>query len=438
MPDAEKILSQHEVDALLSAIDSGAGEPKSSASATPYDFKRPARVPHGHMRSLQSLHEGFARHLQSALSALLRTTIEVKVAAVHQIPLAEFMESLPRPTALAVLAAEPFEGNFLLEVNPTIACPMIERLLGSGKFGAWQQDKALSALEWTVMDAVMGRALELLKETWSPVAASAFRVVRRESDPGRIQLQNPNEASVSVVFEIVMGDQRGSLNLAFPVMAIEGHWDRLGTPAAIAARKKDPVPGQESIISRRLAPAEVQITAELQGERMRIRDLETLRPGDVIVTAHPQTAPVLVSVEGHVKYQGKLGSLKDRKAVKILGAGRDSGAAPPRGTLEVLRGEAPFEPGAPETPEPGLVENLLRLPLELSVVLAEKPLRVRELLSLRPGDILEFSRRADDPLELRAARRPLAHGQAVRIGEKFGFRVTSVRDPRDRVLALGP
>src|SRR2546428_6458141 len=189
MPDPERILSQHEVDALLSAIDSGGGEARPSAPAHPYDFKRPTRVPHDQVRAIQALHEGFARNLRWALSGMLRTAVEVKVAAVQQLPLEEFLDSLPRPTALTVLSAEPFEGTFLLEINPSIACPIIERLLGSARFGAWQQDKALSPLEWTVLDAVIERALELMKEAWSAAGEATFRVQRREGESSRLHLQ---------------------------------------------------------------------------------------------------------------------------------------------------------------------------------------------------------------------------------------------------------
>ena len=104
-------------------------------------------MPRDQVRALQVLHEGFARNFQSALAGMLRTPVEVRVTGVHQLPLEEFMDSLPRPTALMVLSCEPFEGTFLLEMNPSIACPVIERLLGSDRYGAWQQDKPLSALE---------------------------------------------------------------------------------------------------------------------------------------------------------------------------------------------------------------------------------------------------------------------------------------------------
>jgi flagellar motor switch protein FliN/FliY len=83
------------------------------------------------------------------------------------------------------------------------------------------------------------------------------------------------------------------------------------------------------------------------------------------------------------------------------------------------------------------VENLLRLPITTSVVLAEKAMRLRDVLALRSGEVVEFPRRADEPLELRSARRVLAHGIAVKVGERFGLSLTSVLDPRDRVRALG-
>lgn len=441
MADAEKILSQNEVDALLSAIDTGGGEAKPAASALPYDFKRPTRVPRDQVRALQTLHEGFARNLQAALSGLLRTQVEVRVTGVHQLPLAEFMDSLPRPTALSVLSCEPFEGMFFLEINPSIACPIIERLLGSARFGAWQQDKPLSALEWTVLETVLSRALELMKDAWAPVGPVAFRSIRRESDPSRLTLPNPNEASVSVVLEIVVGDQRGCIDLAFPVVAVESHLERLAPSSGMEGKRRDSSAGQEGVISRRLADAEVRLSAELQSETMRLRDLESLRAGDLIVTCHPATAPVFLSVEGHPKFLGRLGSLKDRKAARVaapLSGGREQPVSAPRPPLEVRKAEGAGGELERTPAPPGFVENLLRLQITAAAVLAEKPMKLKDVLALRSGEILEFPRRADEPLDLRAARRVLAHGVAVRAGERFGLRLTSILDPRDRVKALGP
>ena len=100
---------------------------------TPYDFKRPERVGKEQMRALQTLHEGFGRNFGAALSALLRSIVEVKLTSVDQLTYSEFVFSLENPTCFNLLKAEPLEGNLILDINPSILYPIIDRLLGGGR-----------------------------------------------------------------------------------------------------------------------------------------------------------------------------------------------------------------------------------------------------------------------------------------------------------------
>jgi len=52
--------------------------------------------------------------------------------------------------------------------------------------------------------------------------------------------------------------------------------------------------------------------------------------------------------------------------------------------------------------------------------------KLQDVMALKAGDVIEFGRSADDPLELRVSGRPIATGTAVRIGEQFGLRVIGV------------
>ena len=89
MSDSDKILSQQEVDALLSAIDSGeveVGRDGGQASQVlPYDFKRPERVARDQLRAVETLYDVFARNFQAALSGQLRTIMDARVASVDQL-----------------------------------------------------------------------------------------------------------------------------------------------------------------------------------------------------------------------------------------------------------------------------------------------------------------------------------------------------------------
>jgi flagellar motor switch protein FliM len=102
---SSEVLSQLEVESLLSAMGTGVDAPvnepplKGTTSGgrekvTPYDFKRPERVGKEQMRALQTLHEGFGRNFGAALSALLRSIVEVKLTSVDQLTYSEFVFSL--------------------------------------------------------------------------------------------------------------------------------------------------------------------------------------------------------------------------------------------------------------------------------------------------------------------------------------------------------
>ena len=135
-----EVLNQSEVDALLSAIDSGEIELETEdlpqRTAAPYDFKRPERVSRDQLRALETLHEVFARNLQASLSGALRTIVNVKVETVDQLTYSEFIMSLPNPTCFNLISCAPLEGNIILEINPSTVFPIIDRLLGGQTAGS--------------------------------------------------------------------------------------------------------------------------------------------------------------------------------------------------------------------------------------------------------------------------------------------------------------
>ena len=145
---SEEILSQTEIDALLSAISSGemdAEELKKEEEdkkVKVYDFKRALRFSKDQIRSISRIHENYARLLTTFFSGQLRTYVNISVASVDQIPYEEFIRSIPKMTILNVISMEPLEGKILMEVNPNIAYSMMDRLLG-GKGNSDVQPESL-------------------------------------------------------------------------------------------------------------------------------------------------------------------------------------------------------------------------------------------------------------------------------------------------------
>ncbi|MCA9121588.1 MAG: flagellar motor switch protein FliM [Planctomycetaceae bacterium] len=330
MPD--EVLSQAEVESLLSAMDPAAvaapaplartarQAPTSSRArekVTPYDFKRPERVGKEQMRALQSLHEGFGRNFGAALSALLRTIVEVKLTSVDQLTYSEFVFSLENPTCFNLLRAEPLEGNLILDINPSVLYPIIDRLLGGGKQSGPLARRPLTEIELRLVSRITALFMIELRRAWENVLELEISVERVESNPQLVQIVPPNEVVVLVSFELTLGDTRGMMNLCIPFNSIERFSSKLTANSWVGYSRAGANSGTIETISSRLDGSRVEVVVTLAESSIRTADLIGLRVGDIITTDHDCHQSLDVAVEGITKFKAKPGAYKGHKAIEI-------------------------------------------------------------------------------------------------------------------------
>ena len=82
------------------------------------------------------------------------------------------------------------------------------------------------------------------------------------------------------------------------------------------------------------------------------------------------------------------------------------------------------------------LQRILSLDVPVIVRLASRTMRLSEVLHLTTGAILEFDKLADADLELLVSRQLIGGGQAVKIGENFGLRISEIVPMRDKIEAL--
>jgi len=325
---ATDVLSQLEVESLLSAMntsaESPAGEPSAKAAAgrekiAPYDFKRPERVGNEQMRALQTLHEGFGRNFGAALSALLRSIIEVKLTSVDQLTYSEFIFSLENPSCFNLLKAEPLEGNLILDITPSILYPIIDRLLGGGRETGPLARAPLTECELRLVSRVTGLLLDELRHAWENVLELKLAVLHVESNPQLVQIVPPNEVVVVISFELTIGDLRGMMNLCIPYNSIERIGGKLSANSWVSYGRKSASPETIQQISESLCSSPVGLSVRLAQTKIGTGELMGLRVGDVITTQKDVHSPVIVSVEGVPKFRAKVGALKGHKAIMIDG-----------------------------------------------------------------------------------------------------------------------
>lgn len=333
----DDVLSQEEVESLLNAMDSDGGgvarEKKAAAPRTagarstasakpvekvsPYDFKRPERVGKEQMRALQTLHEGFGRNFGAALSALLRSIVEVKLTSVDQLTYSEFVFSLENPTCFNLLKAEPLEGNLILDINPSILYPIIDRLLGGGRESGNFARRPLTEIELRLVSRITGLFLNELKVAWENVVSLELGVERVESNPQLVQIVPPNEVVVLISFELTIGDVRGMINLCIPFNSIERIGNKLSANNWVSYGRHSTTPENVEAITNSISGSVVEVVAKLADSRISTQDLLGLRVGDIITTNKDIHDALTIQVEGVPKFRARPGQYKGHKAIEI-------------------------------------------------------------------------------------------------------------------------
>ena len=335
------VLSQNEVEALLSALDQSA--PAESAETTPspmpaapggmatydredpplppditlYDFKRPERVGKEHMRALQSIHEGFSRNLGAELSGFLRTIVDVKLVSVDQLTYSEFIFSLENPTCFNVLTCTPLEGHMVLEINPSIVYPIIDRLLGGGRGDVLIPRRPLTEIETRLISRVTNIAITGLKTVWSNVLPISFEIDQVESNPQLVYIVPPNEVIVLISFELSIGDLRGMMNLCVPFNVIEPVIDSLSANSWFSYPRKD-VSKREDVVTG-LHNAPMEVIAYLGETKITTKDLLDLQVGDILTIDKAIDSGLLVTLGGQAKFRATPFTMKQNKVVRIDG-----------------------------------------------------------------------------------------------------------------------
>lgn len=325
------VLSQAEIDKLLSEISLGqldAEEIKTSKSQKRirnYDFRRPNKFSKDQIHSLQNLHDNFCRALTTYFSGHLHALIESKVTAIEQITYDEFIRSLPNPTILSIFTLSPLEGTLLMEVGPTLAFTMVDRLLG-GQGQAMEKNRELTEIERTIIERRVIQIVDLLGESWREVHDLTAQFMAMETNPQFTQIVAPNEMILLVTIEVKIGEAVGLINVCMPYLVLEPILDKLSTLLLFSTQSKVKSAEQKEAIRQKIQWAKIEMSAYLGRTEILVRDLLELAPGDVIPLNQGVQDPLAVYVGSFEKFRAIPGMHGEHLAVQlteVVEEGRD-------------------------------------------------------------------------------------------------------------------
>ncbi len=319
-----KILSQDEIDALLSTVSGGKGTDTSqqaakssdSRAAMTYDFKHPNRVSKDQLRTLENMHDNLAGHIGSVLSNLMRAMIDVDMVSVDQITYSEFVMSLMSPSCTFTFTAEPLDGACIIDFNPTLTYAFVERMFGgSGK--VLDTGRELTGIEKALMNRIVGVVYKELEVAWNHICPIKVNQISLETNPQFVQIVPPGETVIVVSFQMKLLQSTGLMTICFPYVALEGIMTRLSAQNWIDATKKKSKEIDAEINLENLLQLNLPLTAVLAKTDVRIGDFLDLEIGDVITTSHKINREVEVLIDNRKKFVGRPGLIGKKRGLVV-------------------------------------------------------------------------------------------------------------------------
>jgi flagellar motor switch protein FliM len=316
MMPKEELLTTEELSALLpeTPTKDTAKEQDKRRRIVPYNFRRPDRLSKEQVRSLYMLHDLFANSLSSSLPLFLRAMSEVNLISVEQQSYGDYLRGLPDPTTIFTIAAKKLRGVFALEMNSSIAFPIIDRMLG-GEGQALGEQRAATELELRVLEGFVTTVTTGYREAWMAHVEFESEIVGRETRPQMLQIVPPNEIVVTIVYQVQIGEAKGMMTICLPVAILETVINNFNQSSY---SPDDPTaPEATSSLLKTIANVQFAVTSDLDDVPIAVSDLMALSVGDVLRTNHTIEKNLKVRIANSAKFVGRLASMDGKLIVQV-------------------------------------------------------------------------------------------------------------------------
>ncbi len=339
-----QVLTQAEVDALLSAVSDGeSGAPGAGAAAgggaptgalgdissaggnvsdeaepevTPYDLTNQDRVIRGRMPTLDIIYERFIRLFRMSLSNSLRKIAAISIISTDLLKFGEFVNTLPIPSCMCIMRFESLRGPALLVFESKLAYALVDSYFGgTDRPYSKIEGKEFTRIELSIMRKVMDLGLKDLEEAWAPVHRVDVSFNRIEVNPQFVGVVPPSDVIISTTFEVELENASGTIALVIPYSTIEPIKNKLNQSFQAETDKVDREWTEKVEYHIRHTRADMSVV--LGEATITVSDLVNLNIGDIIPLEQDSDAELNVTVQGVAKFKSFFGISRGSRAVQI-------------------------------------------------------------------------------------------------------------------------
>ncbi len=275
---------------------------KTAVSYEVYDFRRPDKFSKDQLRTLQMLHETFARLAGTSLSAFLRTPVTIDLISLEQVPYEEYLRSINQ-SVFTIMSLPPLTGQAVLEMEFGLVFTMIDRMLGGP--GKSISRNNLTDIERPLVRQTIERMFQSLKSAWEGVVIVSPGIEGTETSSQFVQIAPPNDIVVTILFEVKIGGQRSAMSLCVPYLVLKPITTKLSAQKWFAGSNRKQTPIARKQITYNIRQASVNCSIRLGRAKLSVSQFRALKPGDMIRLDQRTDQDLLLLVGNVPKYTGK-------------------------------------------------------------------------------------------------------------------------------------
>ncbi len=318
-----QVLSQSEVDALLSAVsdnrvdaDDDAQDEGLQGGVVQYDLANQDRIIRGRMPTLDIIHDRFIRLFRVTLSNSLRKMANLSVNSTGPLKFSEFMNSLPLPSCLNILRLDPLRGAAVMVIESKLLYALVDSFFGGNDVPYTKiEGKDFTQIEIKIARRVVLSAIDDLEKAWEPVYPLKIGYSRTEINPQFVAVVPPSDVVIATTFDVELEKVSGTIKIVIPYSTLEPIKSKLSVGFQSEQLEVDFI--WINRVKEQIMQTAANMVVKLGEAHIQVRDLMNLEVGDIIQLDTDATMPLDVLVEGIAKFKGIPGLLKGNRAIRV-------------------------------------------------------------------------------------------------------------------------
>lgn len=327
-----EVLSQTEIDALLSAVSSGMVETEEPPKGSPpdeaikkgsgdwvaYDLTTHEKMLKGKLSGFQGIHERFCRLFRITLSQILRKTVTVNYSHSDFIKFSEYLGTILVPASINIIRMKNLTGYMMFVFNSKLAYALVDAYYGGSErpFSKIGGREEFTSIETNMINKICTLAVQDLQQAWKLNYPLELEQVRSESNPHFVGSIHGSESVAVVTFDIEFENLSGTLIMVLQLKALDP------IQHLVSVNVTGEIPPDSSQWRRHwtgeLMTIALDVTVELGRLDRSLLQVTRFKKGDILPLHQDATSPLAVLVQGMPKFQGLVGLYRGNQAVRIV------------------------------------------------------------------------------------------------------------------------